>query len=247
MAARKRRARARLVLAAPLSTALAFSVGPGCRSAPSQHEINKIPQYGVIDPNQPRELTPVTIPPRIIQPPDELEVMVRPSDPDMLSTRFVVQPEGTIDLGRYGDVYVAGMPIDQIEQKVTLHLARMYALKDPDRKPPDDVVVRLNDDQSKFYYVVGVVNNPSRYPVTGQSTVLDAILQAGLKVNSLPNKAHLARPHPMGAPDTILRIDWEGITQRGDTTTNYQLLPGDRIYVPGTRPPSVLSSLLGSR
>ena len=31
--------------------------------------------------------------------------------------------------------------------------------------------------------------------------------------------------------DQILPIDWLAVTQRGDATTNYQLLPGDRLYV----------------
>ena len=26
-------------------------------------------------------------------------------------------------------------------------------------------------------------------------------------------------------------VDWRGITQEGITTTNYQLFPGDRIYI----------------
>ncbi len=245
MAAWKRGSRTRLMVTAPLSAALVLA--PGCRSTPSKHEINRIPQLGTVDPSQPRELAQVTIPPRIVQPPDELEVVVRPSDPDLTATRYVVQPEGTIDLGYYGDVYVAGLTLEQIEQKLLLHLARMVALKEADRKPPTDVVVRMSDDQSKFFYVIGTVNNQSRFPITGQTTVLDAILQAGLKQNSLPGKSYLARPHPAGAPDTILSIDWDAITQRGDTLTNYQVLPGDRIYVPGTRPPSVISSLLGTR
>jgi polysaccharide export outer membrane protein len=43
----------------------------------------------------------------------------------------------------------------------------------------------------------------------------------------------------------VLKIDWFGIKDRGDTLTNYQVLPGDRVVVPGTKPPSVLGSLLG--
>ena len=31
--------------------------------------------------------------------------------------------------------------------------------------------------------------------------------------------------------ELILPVNWCRITQNGDTTTNYQLLPGDRIYV----------------
>jgi hypothetical protein len=26
-------------------------------------------------------------------------------------------------------------------------------------------------------------------------------------------------------------VDWEAITEQGETTTNYRLLPGDRVYV----------------
>ena len=65
--------------------------------------------------------------------------------------------------------------------------------------------------------------------------MLDAILQAGLKTNSLPEKAYLVRPHPVGGHDQVLKIDWCGIRERGDTLTNYQLFPGDRIVVPGTK------------
>jgi polysaccharide export outer membrane protein len=31
--------------------------------------------------------------------------------------------------------------------------------------------------------------------------------------------------------DQILPVDWVAVTQRGDITTNYQLLPGDRLFV----------------
>ena len=44
----------------------------------------------------------------------------------------------------------------------------------------------------------------------------------------------------------MLKIDWFGIKDRGDTLTNYQVMPGDRVVVPGTKPPGLLSSLLGN-
>jgi polysaccharide export outer membrane protein len=43
----------------------------------------------------------------------------------------------------------------------------------------------------------------------------------------------------------VLKIDWCAIRERGDTLTNYQLFPGDRIIVPGTKPPSMIATLLG--
>ena len=54
-------------------------------------------------------------------------------------------------------------------------------------------------------------------PASLYNTVLDAILLAGLKSNSLPEKAYLVRPHPLGGHDQVLKIDWCGIRERGDT------------------------------
>src|SRR5262249_50004040 len=48
------------------------------------------------------------------------------------------------------------------------------------------------------------------------------------------NNIWVARPGPHGNDVTQkMYVDWRGITQDAITTTNYQLLPGDRIYVKG--------------
>ena len=102
---------------------------------------------------------------------------------------------------------------------------------------PYRVSVRLATGQSKYYYVIGTVATQGKFKANANDTVLDAILQAGLKSNSLPEKAYLVRPHPLGGQDQVYKIDWFGIKDRGDTLTNYQVFPGDRIVVPGTKPP----------
>jgi len=38
-------------------------------------------------------------------------------------------------------------------------------------------------------------------------------------------------PDDGGQYGNILPVDWEGITKGGTTGTNYQIFPGDRIYV----------------
>jgi polysaccharide export outer membrane protein len=40
----------------------------------------------------------------------------------------------------------------------------------------------------------------------------------------------VARPNHDGSSQ-ILPVDWTAVTKTGNPTTNYQLLPGDRIYV----------------
>jgi polysaccharide export outer membrane protein len=69
-------------------------------------------------------------------------------------------------------------------------------------------------------------------PARGNETVLDAIGQIqGLQSNS-STRMWIARPgHNETGGDQILPVDWLAVTQRGDVSTNYQVLPGDRIYV----------------
>src|SRR5262245_25015171 len=151
----------------------------GCHGLLDKHHERKIPQYGVIDPHQPRELEMVSLPPYTIEPPDELEVTVRPGVSDLTSTNLTVQADGNLDLGFLGDVYVAGLTLEQAEIKIAQQLMVKAGSKAP--KDPYDVSVRLvNSGTSKAYYVLGTVTTQGRFPITGNETVLDAILLAGL-------------------------------------------------------------------
>ena len=150
-----------------------------------------------------------------------------------------------IDLGFAGDVYVVGLTLEEVELKIAQQLTAAAMQQNQKIDQPYRVSVRLTNVQSKFYYVMGTVTTQGRFPIKGNETVLDAILQAGLKTNSLPEKAYLVRPHPPGEHDQVLKIDWCGIKERGDTLTNYQLFPGDRVVVPGTKPPGLIATLLG--
>src|SRR5579875_1246880 len=151
----------------------------------SRHEARRIPQLGVIDPHQPKELEMVSMPPYVVEPPDELEILARPTPAAMANqTTFIVRSDGNIDLGFAGDVYVAGLTLAQVEQKVAQHLSH-------GAREPVEVSARLvNGSQSTFYYVLGTVSNQGKFPITGNETVLDGILAAGLRSNSLPEKAY---------------------------------------------------------
>ena len=72
----------------------------------------------------------------------------------------------------------------------------------------------------------------TRLPHTGNETVLDAIsLIGGLSAVS-SRHIWVARPAPTECGhDQILPVDWNSIAKCGSTGTNYQVMPGDRIYV----------------
>lgn len=211
----------------------------GCQSLPRAHQVDRIPQFGDLDAAQPAELRKVSLPDYVIEAPDELEIAVRPQVEDWGLGPYVVQPDGRVNLGFLGQVPIAGLTVAEAEARLAATIDASSGSKG------HKVAVRLLNVQSKYYYVLGTVNVPGRVKITGNDTVLDAITQAGLKPNSVPEKAYLVRPHPLGAPDQILAIDWHGIKDRGDTLTNYQLMPGDRVVVPGTRPPGLLRTLFG--
>lgn len=227
----------------PALLSVLTAVSGGC-SALDRHAEKKVPQYGVVNACIPRELQMTTMPAYVVEPPDELDVVVRPASLDVPQSTATVQADGTIDLGFAGDVYVTGLTLREVEAKIAAQLtplARQRRIREP-----VEVSVRLvNGRESKRFYVLGTVTNQASFPITGNETVLDGILQAQLRQNSLPEKAYLVRPHPAGGKDQVFAIDWFGIKDRGETLTNYQLMPGDRIVVPGGKPPGLLSSLLG--
>jgi len=75
-----------------------------------------------------------------------------------------------------------------------------------------------------------------RLPCTGNDTVLDAIAQVQGLSQVSSKRIGVARPIPadMGTAQ-ILAVEWEDITALGQTSTNHQLLPGDRHLHQGRR------------
>jgi polysaccharide export outer membrane protein len=141
----------------------------------------------------------------------------------------LVKADGTISLGTYGAVYVTGMTLDQAKLAVETHL-RKY-VSNP------QVSVDVFGFNSKIYYVIadggGYGQIVLRFPITGKETVLDAIGQIqGLPAVSSQRRIWVARPAPADhCCLQILPVDWRAIVQGGSTATNYQLFPGDRVYV----------------
>src|SRR5579871_1085621 len=169
MISRMTSARGRQRLVALSLLALLWATG-GCGMM-GKHQ----PQLGVVDPHQPKELEMVSMPPYVIEPPDELEISIRPASMEMPLSTATVQADGVVDLGFAGDVYLSGLTLAQAEQKVAEHVEPIARRKKV--REPVEVSVRLvNGSQSKFYYVLGAVTTQGRIPIVGNETVLDAIL-----------------------------------------------------------------------
>jgi polysaccharide export outer membrane protein len=221
-------------------------LGTGCRGLP----IAGPP--GLVPADVPRELQKQTLPAYKIQPPDILQIEAvwlpikegettpdktqppRALYPQPVTGQFLVKPDGTVELGVYGAVQVAGLTIQEARESITGFLAYITGLKPAALAVAVDVV-QLN---SATYYVItdgaGFGEGVFRFPVVGSETVLDAISNIqGLPQVASKRQIWVARRGPGGCncPDQILPVDWCAITQCGDIRTNYQIMPGDRVYV----------------
>jgi protein involved in polysaccharide export with SLBB domain len=102
-----------------------------------------------------------------------------------------------------------------------------------DPKDTDRVFVEVTAYNSGHYYIEGEVATPGRIPFTGSERVLDVIHYAGgLLPSAHTGKIKLIRSFPKGSPVQVLPIDYEEITMGTDSSTNYEIMPFDRIVVP---------------
>jgi polysaccharide export outer membrane protein len=174
-----------------------------------------------------------------VEPPDILLIQASQAVTTKLQAiegQHLVAPDGTVNLGIYGKVSVTGMTVEQVADAVA---ARLQQEAKPDMTIPQiktEMQVDVLAYNSKFYYVItdggGYGQQIYPLPCTGNEMVLDALA----KVNGLPAVASkksiwVARATRAGQQPLILPVDWRTLSQCGSGATNYQIFPGDRIYV----------------
>lgn len=213
----------------------------------------------------PTELGKVTLPEYVIEPPDVLRIeaylISRPEDrkdeKDAKDAKtgeelrslplqpvfgeYTVRPDGTVFLGIYGSVPVAGNTLQQAAMTIRELLRKQVYPPTGVNEKNMIVLLDVTQYQSKRYYVIldggGNGEQVTPFPITGSETVLDAVANVnGLHSVASKRNIWVARRCPVpGQPEQILPVDWVGITQHGVTATNYQIMPGDRVYVKAQR------------
>ncbi len=141
--------------------------------------------------------------------------------------QFLVGPDGTVTLGSYGSVSVVGLTLEHAKWAIEQHLSQY--LEDP------VVSVNMYGYNSKVYYIImqgaELGDAVYRYPITGNDTVLDAVSQVNGLEQVSSKKMWIARPSSDKCGCQVLPVDWYAITECGSANTNFQLMPGDRLFV----------------
>jgi len=143
-----------------------------------------------------------------------------------IAGEHIVGPDGRVNIGTYGSVFVSGLTIAEARAAIEKHLEKV--LEQP------EVSVDIRHYNSKVYYIVteNGANGEGqiiRITCTGSETVMDALAQIdGLKL-SPGDWVYVARPTPKS--NQILPVDWQAIFRGESSATNYWLQPGDRVFV----------------
>jgi len=220
----------------------------GCESVGITPPANKldptaktIKNSAPMPPPMPRELAHALAAPFVVEPGDAL--LVQPADLDAplyLPPDQTVFADGTIDLGVYGRPQVAG----KTQEQITAEIKKLVNDKEKP-KEPIGITVRLIGRNSQVFYVLGEVNAPGAFPITGAENVLDGIIKAGgVTRRASERNIVLSRPTAPDGCRMVYPVCYPEIVQLGDTSTNYQLQPGDRIYIPSR---GMLEGLLPER
>lgn len=149
------------------------------------------------------------------------------SEMQQINGEHLIAPDGYITLGSYGRVYVNSLTLPECREAVELHLSTQ--LEHP------IVAVDVFAYNSKEYYVV-LQGGPTgdqviSFPYTGNETVLKAIANVNGLAPTSSKRIWIARPIANTNKPLILPVDWVAVTAYGAPQTNYQVLPGDRVFV----------------
>ena len=139
-----------------------------------------------------------------------------------------VGPDGTVNLGVYGRVRLSGLTVKEAADAINVKLS--------EKLEAPEATVDVATFSSKKYYIItegaGQGDNVIPVAITGNETVLDAIALIGGLSQISSQKIWIARP---SADDRgghqILPVDWAAITAGAQSATNYQIMPGDRVFI----------------
>ena len=167
---------------------------------------------------------------------DVLQVFVW-KEPDV-SREVRVRTDGKVTIPLLGDVVAAGSTPEALAADLSQRLGRF--LTSP------KVTVSLMVSSSLRFFVVGEVNKPGEFLLSGHVTVLEALALAGGFTEEarrdkiviirrdplLPAGGALSAASPRRPDETVIRVNYKNLAAGTDLRGNALLQPGDTVVVP---------------
>jgi polysaccharide export outer membrane protein len=166
--------------------------------------------------------------------------------PGLDKKEFTLDGEGTITVPYVGQVELQGLTNRDAESKLT-RLFSDSLVEDP------QVMVNVKEYRSQYYYVMGAVYRPGRFPLTHSASILDALVVAGGLTDKAEPRVRIYRrsrsQKPDGSPANIgasqeraeppdstpsnpLEIKLPDLIENAQNPNSIPVLSGDVIEVP---------------
>ena len=158
----------------------------------------------------------------VIGPGDVLDVNVW-KEPE-ISRTLPVRPDGNISLPLVGDIMANGRTPTELQNEIRHQLGTYLSTP--------EVTVLVQEAKSQKFNIVGEVEKPGLYVISGPMTVLDAIAMAGgLRDFAKATKIYVLRGNVNGTR-VRLPFNYKQVIKGTDLTADIQLQPHDTVVVP---------------
>ncbi|HYR29199.1 MAG TPA: polysaccharide biosynthesis/export family protein, partial [Thermoanaerobaculia bacterium] len=158
-------------------------------------------------------------------------VEVRILEDTTMSGRVTITDDGNLIITSIGKVFVAGLTTSQIEAKLKSLLEANFLAK-------ATVSVQVVEFASKPISVVGAVLRPGRISASTNTTLIQAITQAGGLTTGYGKELYVLRTGQNGLSEQ-LAIDIEELMVTGNPDLNIPLAPNDLVNVPLDTPVTI--------
>lgn len=143
---------------------------------------------------------------------------------DDLKTVVRVDETGFIIMPLIGRVKVADMTITKVSDSIAMKLADGYIVN-------PQVNVFIEEFRSKKVVILGYVQKPGLYELSGSISFLELISKAGGLTEESGNTATIKRKTKEKEKSDVIVIDLAALIEKGDLNQNTQILDGDTIYI----------------
>lgn len=142
---------------------------------------------------------------------------------EALAKSVVVLPDGKVSFPLIGEVEAAGKKVAELKQEMESRLSKFVT----------DLVlsVEVKQTNSMIIYVIGRVNGPGRFPLSGNVNVLQALAMAG-GFNPFANKDKVKIYREGNGRSEVLSFRYSEIAEGKNPGQNVRLSRGDVIVVP---------------
>lgn len=219
------------------ATAFCFCLA-GCQHAPppppraSEPVAAIVASYSVTNKIDPSLLEPPTQP-FTLGPGDRVEIELMGEGPSKVTT--IVAPDGKLYFDLLPGIDVWGLSLAQAKALIEKQYSQFV------REPPKVSLV-LRDVASRHVWILGRVQAPGVYPMTGTMTLLEAIAEAGgtMSLTSYRDQEAAGVGSPLAdltrsfviRQGKCLPVDFRRLLLGGDLSQNIYLEPDDFIYFP---------------